>query len=457
MKAVPCCILCLFLLTSGRALAQADEPGLGGPPTDPSPPPSPAPAPPSDHTEPAPTPAPAPGEPGEPGQPGAPGQPTDNDLRTLARARQVCVSGAACPMLPDLFRLLSSPRAAVGAADVLGGTRDRRAVMPLAQAAAYGSTRALRAAAQQALRRLAATASVKTYMGRAAKLDPDPRTKAALSAAVMGVGVGATRTPAGAGDVGPGARAASPHSANPIAGQRTKYAFPDPESPRVIYGQTAFLRKKGMWDWTITQLGLWSFDYGVTDWMSVGVEAAPPIVFFTMFPHIKIGTQLGKNVSVAVRAMGGLAYPYIADIDGHFGIIGGGPILTIGDADMCFNISWPVYATFVVEHDKVRYDFTTGIYSGPEDEYENGWLTLPHIGFSVRLHKRVKLNLELYSVNAQGFEYNGKFWLLMYGIRIMGERIFGDINFVMPLFEDSDEVLQYMPIGYPLLQFGFQW
>ncbi len=451
MKAAPCCILCLLLLTGGRAMAQADEPGLGGPPTEPSPPPPARPAPPADHT----APSPAPTEPGEPGQPGEPRQPAGGDLRTLARARQACVSGAACPMVPDLIRLLSSSGAAVGAADVLGGTRDRRAVMPLAQAAAYGATSALRAAAQRALGRLAGTASVKTYMGRAAKLDPDPRTKAALTAAVMGVGRGAAPTARVSGLSLRGGVVPS-HSDNPIAGQRTKYSFPDPESPRVIYGPTAFMRKKGVWDWTITQLGLWNFDYGVTDWLSVGVEAAPPIVFFTMFPHIKIGTQLGKSVSIAVRAMGGLAYPYISDIDGHFGIIGGGPILTIGDADMSFNISWPVFATFVVEHKK-QYSTPYSYEYEKVNEYENGWLTLPNIGFSVRLHRRIKLNFELYSVAAQGFEHNGKFWLLMYGIRIMGQRIFGDINFVMPLFEDSDEVLQYMPIGYPLLQFGFQW
>ena len=457
VKTLSCCILALTLLLCGPdAWAQADEPGLGGPPEETAKPPPPTPpAPPvPDKT------APAPEEPAPPVAPPDEPAPQANDsLRIIARARQACRPGRSCTMLPELIQLLSSPRASVAAANILGGTRDRRAVAPLAQARAYGRTAGLRKAAGAALARLAGTAPVKSYMRRAARLDPDPRTKAALMAAVMGVGRASAASPRSDDDFevdlegSPEKRQGKPAPAS----RRTKYGFPDPESPRVIYGSTAFIREKGLWDWTITQLGLWNFDYGVTDWLEVGVLAAPPIVFFTAFPHVKIGTQLSKNVSIAVKVTGGLAYPYMEEIEGHFGIFGGGPILTIGNADMAFNISWPVYAVTVVEHDKVRYDPVTYESSAPENEYETFWLMLPHIGFSARVHKRIKLNFELYAVAAEGFEYSGEFWLFMYGIRIMGKRIFGDINFVVPLFEDSDEVLQYMPIGYPLLQFGFQW
>ena len=452
-KALSCCILTLtLLLCSSDVWAQDDEPGLGGAPEEVAKPPPPTPPAPPDPGQTAPAPAPSPAD--------EPVPPPDGSLRTIAQARQVCLPGRACPLLSKLIALLSSRRAGVAAATILGGTRDRRAVMPLAQTAAYGRTARLRRAAKSSLARLAGTTPVRSYIRRAARLDPDPRTKAMLMAAFMGVGVRSPRrhTDADLGvDLDLEGSPEGRHRKAALPGQRTKFSFPDPDSPRVIYGQTAFRRKKGVWDWTITQLGLWNFDYGVTDWLEVGVEAAPPIFAFTMFPHVKIGTQLGKNVSMAVRVMGGLAYPYIEDSDTHFGIFGGGPILTIGDADMAFTFSWPVYAATVVERDKMRYDPVTAEVSGPENEYHTFWITLPHLGFSTRLHKRVKLNFELYAVAAEDFEYNGEFFLFMYGIRIMGEHIFGDINFVMPLWEEADEVLQYMPIGFPLLQFGFQW
>jgi len=239
-------------------------------------------------------------------------------------------------------------------------------------------------------------------------------------------------------------------------GLRSEYTFPDPESPRVIYGQTAIRRKKGTWDWTIYELGLWNFDYGVTDWLEVGVEAAPPLFALTFFPHVKIGTDLGKNVSVAVRVMGGFVYPYIGDVREHYGLFGGGPILTIGDADLCFNISWPVYVAFEAEH-KERFESEDSYEVETYNDYDAVWATWPHIGFSWRVHKRVKLNAELYTFAAEGFDYNGEFWVFVYGIRLMGNRIFGDINFVVPIWEDAWDILQYMPIGYPLLVFGFQW
>ena len=53
-------------------------------------------------------------------------------------------------------------------------------------------------------------------------------------------------------------------------------------------------------------------------------------------------------------------------------------------------------------------------------------------------------------------EFGGRIWVIMYGIRIHGESLYGDISFVWPAFEDAWEFMKYMPMGFPMLSFGFQ-
>ena len=447
------CAVVLVLCWAPRVQAQADEPGLGGPAEDGAKPPPSTPAPPLAPDPVKPPPAGDPETALPPPEPPAGVASTDDPVRILARAQQRCQAGKPCPLVAQLIRLLTSTQGGVGAAGILGRSGDKRAVIPLAQAAVYGRTEDLRRAAKAGLSQLVLTAGVRGRLRRIAQVDPDPRTRAVLLAAAGGKLESTTDLKLLGGLVG--REESKTRAARP--GQRTKYRFADPESTRMIYSQTAFTRKKGTWDWTLFELGLWNFDYGVTDWLEVGLEAAPPVVFLTMFPHIKIGTNLSDNVSVGVRVMGGFIYSYLEDVDASVGLIGGGPILTIGDADMAFNVSWPVYGIFIGEEQK---DYGPGFnYNDPviTTEYHSLWVTTPNIAFGWRVHKRIKLNFELYTILAQDFELNGEFWLFTYGIRVMGQRIFGDICFVVPLFENSDEVLQYTPMGFPLLVFGFQW
>jgi hypothetical protein len=91
------------------------------------------------------------------------------------------------------------------------------------------------------------------------------------------------------------------------------------------------------------------------------------------------------------------------------------------------------------------------------EDRETTWIALPNLGFGWRFSKRLKLNVELYAPQLGEIEDNGQIWALMYGLRIFGQKIYGDVSFVLPFFPDSWEVFKYMPIGAPLLSFGFLW
>ena len=454
------CSMVVLLSAPGDARAQADEPGLGGAPREaPVQPPPATPSPPAaGQTEPAPAPAPAgPTDIDAPPPVPAPEvQVTGAAGDVLRRARAQCSAFKPCALVPDLLRLLPTS-AGPAAARVLGRVGGRRAVSPLAQAATYGATPALRNGARKALARLARQKRVRPHMRRVARLEPDPGTKAALLAALSGVGKAAAAADPDELELSGGVALVG-EEVDDYIGRRTKYKFADPDSTRVIYQPTAFTRKPGTWNWTITNLGYWHFDYGLNEHIELGLETVPPVLVLGLFPSIKLSTTLGDKVAIAVRVMGGVVYPYVDDMNRenwHMGLYGGGPILTIGDADLALNISFSVYGVTVGEEDKIwdssGYDYTT------EMDRNTTWIALPHVGGAWRVHRRIKLHLEINVPIIEEFELNGRFWLVTYGMRIMGQRIYGDINMVLPLFEDADEMLKYMPLGFPMLVFGFQW
>jgi hypothetical protein len=47
-------------------------------------------------------------------------------------------------------------------------------------------------------------------------------------------------------------------------------------------------------------------------------------------------------------------------------------------------------------------------------------------------------------------------WLILYGLRISGDTLYGDISFIWPAMKDAWTFMKYMPMGMPMLSFGFQ-
>ena len=125
-------------------------------------------------------------------------------------------------------------------------------------------------------------------------------------------------------------------------------------------------------------------------------------------------------------------------------MFGGGPMLSVGDPDLQFTVGTVAY----------------GLGMSPEDgDDEILQMIYPHVGGSVRVADIVKLNLE-FGPPLLGYEDEwlvpGEIWTIFYGVRIHGERVYGDVGFVIPASEAwFDSIAKYMPVGLPLLMFGY--
>ena len=427
---------------TGTARAQApDEPGMASPPSTPTTTPPKTTSPP-ETTAPAVTPPPVPTTVRTPTvSPAADraAQATDTEATdTWAdQVRRACPEPGTCSEVPRLLRLLRAPTSAVAAARALGESKDARAVLPLLQAAQYGPSSTALNAARDALTRLALFPKARQALRSAASDNPDSALRAIAEAALD---------------------AELPEDAQPDDGPVLDYSLRDPDAGRMIYGNTAFTRRKGTWNWTLFNIAFWSIDYGVTDNVQIGIESAPPILIIGLFPNIKASWQVHPWIRLGFRVMGGGFWPYLDEMNDdnwHFFLWGGGPVMTIGGEELNFTLSVPIYGIAVGNEDS-RYNSTTLSFD-KEMAYDYAWVVLPSIGGSWRVHRRVKLNLELHAPMTNESEINGRLWILMYGLRVIGERIYGDISFIMPLFSGAEVYLQYIPLGAPFLSFGFQW
>ncbi len=407
---------------AGLAQPGGDEPGVGSAP----PPPTSAPS-----TS-APTPTPAPETP-QTGQPAA-----------LVLQAQACRAGLPCLHFAGLIWALTSPGAGPGAARLMGQLGDPRGVAPLAITAVYGISRTVREEAAKALEELGKRPATRPVVLRLARADADQAVRAAAARAVGGFKA-------------VGAGASTPQRADAPDTKRSERPS-DPDATRGIYGSTAFSRQAGTWSWTIFNVGYWRFNYGVNDYLELGLDTMPPIMAVAFVPNLKVSFPLGESARLGIKAMGGVLYPYIEnDDDVRFAIFGGGPTLTIGDPDLYLNVGVMVYGLVHGEQQYV-YDPNTPWGNGVEElEHESVWAVLPTVGFGWRFSRRLKLNVELHAVTAEGFEYSGEFWVLIYGLRIFGERIYGDVSFALPFWPEMGEIMKYMPVGFPLLTFGFLW
>lgn len=393
----------------------------------------------------------------EPGMSGTPpaslpaSAPVDVGADVVARARAECQpgTGAICPHFAELVRQLYLPGHGAEAARLLGELGDPRAVAPLSQLAVYGAEPELRLVALAALRSLVAQREARAAAVRLGTADADPAIRKAVAEAL-------------GGEATLRRKAAAPAATElaELEGQAKADGLTDPDAARVVYGSTAFGRPRGTWNWTIYNIAYWSFDYGINDHLEVGMQTVPPIGVVAFMPHVKLTTPVGEKVALGLRLTGGVFYPYIAnEHDWRIGIYGGGPVLTIGSRDLLLNLAVQIYGVTIAETVTEPGRWTpTGLTYSEITEYDNSWAITPSAGFSWRVSRRLKINAELYPVLLQDNPVeNGKLWVLLYGLRIFGERIYGDLNFVIPFFPEMGEIIKYVPVGFPLLTFGFQW
>jgi hypothetical protein len=213
----------------------------------------------------------------------------------------------------------------------------------------------------------------------------------------------------------------------------------DPGATRGIFFPTAFTRPRGQAAWTIFDLGHWTFDYGATDHVEVGVQTGPPLGAFLVAPQVKVAAH-APMVSVGLFAFGGAFLPVIEDADA-VAFYGGGPMVTLGQPDRFVNMGAQGYFVSV--------------------DNESVALLLPNFGGSVRLGPRLRAGVEVFVPDVVGDEGEsldpGDVVLVNYGLRLIGARIWGDVAFAYPICDDCGEVTEFLPLGLPLLGVGMAW
>lgn len=245
-----------------------------------------------------------------------------------------------------------------------------------------------------------------------------------------------------------------------VSPEGEKLAGKDPARTRLIYLQNAYTNGKGIFNFTTIWGGNIKLSYGITDNIDISFNTTLPVMQWGLGVSPKFSFRLHEKVYYAIKADIGIAFPYFLDIDTgglhSLGFLyGGAPvILTAGTQDYYFNFSVHLLGMSIA-----FFGFDE------DDEWDNNndtetiFVILPNIGGSIRIVKKVKFNLSLWTVitTEDGLRdwVNGKIWGVMYGFRIFAGQFFGDINFVMPIFDGFWEIQKYIPLGYPMIAFGF--
>jgi hypothetical protein len=215
-----------------------------------------------------------------------------------------------------------------------------------------------------------------------------------------------------------------------IAGQwRT-----DPHNMRCIYSPTALDAETGKSNATAYNLGYWIFNHAASANLEYGFHTVVPLGILVAAPAVRMMQETSPGVHVGFYGMlGGLTF---MGGDGGVLFFNGGPVVTIGDDHFYVN----------------SYTSIVGAYA----DGDGGMAITPNIGMSYRVSRRAKFQMEAYIPfsTEEGFLGAG---VVLYGFRIFGDGIYGDINFALPICEDCGEIYSVIPFGIPLLAFGFQW
>jgi hypothetical protein len=218
---------------------------------------------------------------------------------------------------------------------------------------------------------------------------------------------------------------------------QTREKLPPGDPTRVIYGPTAFTRPPGVIGFNAFELGSGTLDFGVSENLQLGVQSAIPIGFLALGGLIKLGVKF-KGGAVGLRGNALVIKP-LADVEAIL-LYGAGPILTIGDYENYFNFSVPFYGVTV--------------------EGSSAGLALPNLGGSIRVSGATRLSAELFLPAGLGDQADlalGDFMALLWGVRVFGDNVWGDIALLDPICDGCAEIYQYIPLGIPFLNFGGNW
>ena len=231
--------------------------------------------------------------------------------------------------------------------------------------------------------------------------------------------------------------APAPGPVKPEAGRPPPAAQPPAagDPMRVVYAPTAFTRPEGTASFNAFELGTFAIDKGMSPNLALGLQTALPVGAFVFGPTLRIGFPFSGG-AVGFHLVAVVFIPLVGNSSSVF-VAGGGPMLTLGDFDRYFNAG--VLAFYASSSN-------TAVFA-------------PHAGFSVRISPGARLGAEAYLIGWSGDRSSGfgKFGLVLWGLRIFGESLWGDIALAEPICDSCGGIYRVLPIGIPFLNFGLSW
>jgi hypothetical protein len=301
-------------------------------------------------------------------------------------------------------------------------SRDPLAITALAQAAKNDPAEAVRVAAIRALGRAPDCQLVRAVLEQSVSADPSQLARTEAGAVLRAL-----------------------RCAAPAAPKRNGGGAEDVARNRMIFGHSAHTSPAGTASWEMLDIAAWTFSYALRDDLELSVLTGPPIGAFAIMPSLRysMGTDTAR-VSLTVQA--GTFIPYADSNPTTFWLAGGGVTATFGAGGHYFNMA--LYGFAGGEHRNNSY------YSN-RNNVEAALLF--QVGGSLRLSERFRFAIEAWLPILPGRTNPVEAAVVLYGLKVVSKRIYGTVGFAAPIAKGVGELYKYLPIGVPMLAFGFTW
>jgi hypothetical protein len=223
--------------------------------------------------------------------------------------------------------------------------------------------------------------------------------------------------------------------ARPLVRPLSPNASGDPM--RVILAPTAFTRPQDTTSFNAFELGTLTFDHGITPNIALGLHTAIPIGAVVFGPTARIGLPF-QGGAFGLEADAILFAPFVGSASTYL-VLGGGPILTLGNPDRYVNFGVLSY-------------FLTSNGDG---------VIIPHAGFSMLATPGVRIGAEVWLPGAYGSDVRdagiGKIGVILWGVRLFGQSVWGDIALADLICDGCGDLYRVLPLGIPFLNLGVGW
>jgi hypothetical protein len=218
---------------------------------------------------------------------------------------------------------------------------------------------------------------------------------------------------------------------------------------------------RARFSWTMSDFLLHQLDYSLSEHWQLGLQAIRPVIYVGLFPQARYVRELTESLAVGFQVTGGVFWPYVeldllkSQFTHRFFLYGGGAFVTLKTRALVLNLGLPLYGL----HDgqrEYRYevdDATKQVKELSRTYYDERFYAVPSLGASWRVARRIKLSLEAH-LPLGSFDSVGKVWALLYGMRVLGQGVYFDINFLAPLFPGMADLYRTIPLGIPFVSFG---